>query len=235
MDCFERSDDISVPNKNIDCDNNELVHPKREAEHIRLYAALRGKPIADQDELIEAFFDYNDASSYAGFKSMPNRHRNLRAFVQREDVRFITLRRRDVASTSASFMRAADSGTWRRQGEAVGGRWIFDRDNDAARVARNVRYIFDSHVQLAAIPGAFHLFYEDMCNPDGQTPALDAMDEFFEAPSRFENPRPPTSAEEYVGNWQEFRAYVECIWEDAIRKLREQSTRHGDRPGDTSS
>ncbi len=209
MESLEKHADIMVPNKNIKCEDNELVHPKRLAEQMKQYAELCKKPIKTIPELIIAFYTLNKDQPYVGFKTMPNRHKDLARFTASKDIQFITLRRRDIASTCVSFLRASESGSWRRHGEEREDMWTFDPEKDAQRVASNVRYIFQSYKQLAEIKGAIHLYYEQLCDPDYHSPELD---KYFERPIRMENPRPPTSGSKYVTNWDDFSKFVDKVW-----------------------
>ena len=212
MESLARYDDIAVPAKNIDCEDNELVHPRRVADHLKHYSALCKTDIRDQNELIESFFKFNESSAYAGFKSMPNRHNANETFLKSGDTQIITLRRRDIASTSASFLRATDTGSWRRHGEnrdKSGPHLRFNAKRHADRIAKNVAYIFQSHRQLAGFLGAIHLYYEDLCDPEYSNKQLD---DYFGRPIRLENPKPPTTGSSYLTNWEEFSRFVDNAW-----------------------
>jgi hypothetical protein len=206
MNVLERFPDIAVPNKNIPCVDNELVHPKRVREHLQRYAALCGKPIATPEQLIDCFYAYNAAFAYAGFKTMPNRHKHLGAFVARPDIRFITLVRRDIASTVASFLLAMKTDSWRRFGEPQQATWKFVAAQDGPPVRNNLAYVLHSLAQLSRVPNAIRLTYEELCDPRFQSPPLDA---FFGRPIKLDDPKPPTSASAYVENWDEFRAFID--------------------------
>lgn len=221
MEALERCDDIAIPSKNITCEDNELVHPKRIAEHIKRYSELCNKTITNQQGLIHAFFELNDAFAYAGFKSMPNRHPDYANFIKSKDLQFITLRRRDIASTAASFLRAGDSGSWRRHGEPREESWTFDMNRHAERVKGNVAYIFQSHALMSRIDGAIHLYYEDLCQPDYSSARLD---KYFNRPIRLENPRPPTSGSQYMENWELFSGFVDEVWRLCKRAARKRKS-----------
>ncbi len=216
MDRLERYPDIVVPSKNIACIDQELVHPARLQAQAAAYAKLCGKAIATPEQLIDCFFDFNGAAAFAGFKTMPNRHKDLDRFVARPDIQFVTLSRRDVASTVSSFLVAMATDSWRRHGEPQNARWKFEPQRDATAVVSNLRYVVRSEAQLARVRSPIALVYEDLCDPGFSSPALD---EFFGRPIRLDDPRPPTSGETYVANWQEFRAFVD----DAREKLRAES------------
>ena len=207
MDHLARYSDVALPGKNIDCVDQELVHPARIAAHAAAYAKLAATAITTVDELIDAFFAHNACAAYAGFKTMPNRHKVLDRFVSRPDIQFITLARRDVASTVASFVVAMATDSWRRDGGPQTARWTFEPRRDAAGVAGNLRYVLKSAELLRRVPNAIALAYEDLCDPGFSDPGLDA---FFGRRIRLDHPQPPTSGESYVVNWPEFRAFVDA-------------------------
>jgi LPS sulfotransferase NodH len=203
-DHLARYPDVALPGKNIECVDQELVHPARVGEHAAAYAKLCGTAIATPEQLIEAFYALNREAAFAGFKTMPNRHPDFDRFASRADVQFITLSRRDIASTVASFLMAMATDSWRRRGGTQLARLRFDARRDAPAVAGNV---LKSAEQLRRVPRAIALAYEDLCNPAFRSPALDG---FFGRSIRLDAPRPPTSGETYVDNWPEFRAFIEA-------------------------
>src|SRR5690349_15432629 len=190
MDRLARYPDVALPGKNIDCVDQELVHPARIGAQAAAYARLCGTTIATVEELIDGFFVYNARAAYAGFKTMPNRHKNFERFVSASDVRFITLSRRDIASTVASFVVAMATDSWRRDGGAQNARWTFDPRRDGPAVIGNLRYVVKSAAQLERVPDAIALAYEDLCDPDFSDPALDAL---FGRPIRLGDAKPATS------------------------------------------
>lgn len=206
MDRLEQHPDIAVPNKNIACIDHELTHPARIQAHAAAYAELCGRAITTPEELIDCFFAFNSGAAFAGFKTMPNRHKDLGSFIARPDIQFVTLTRRDLASTVASFLMAMATESWRRSGEPQPARWKFDVQRDAPAVLGNLRYVVRSHAQMSQVPNAIALVYEDLCDPEFSSKELDA---FFGRPIRLDDPKPPTSAETYVANWREFRAFVD--------------------------
>jgi hypothetical protein len=206
MDRLARDSDIAVPGKNIACTDQELTHPERIQAHIAAYAALCGQKIDSQEQLINCFFDFNRDSAFAGFKTMPNRHKDFDGFVDRSDIQFVTLTRRDLASTVASFLMAIATQSWRRHGGPQTARWKFDPRRDAEAVLSNLRYIVRNQARLARVPNAIELAYEDLCDPGFSNRRLD---EFFGRSVRLDDARPPTSGETYVANWQEFCAFID--------------------------
>lgn len=205
MNFLAKFDDIALPCKDVDCVDNELLHPDRVAQYAVFYAQRCAMPVRTEDDLIDCFYRAHAASAYAGFKSMPNRHPDFAAFAARRDIRFITLVREDIVSTVASFMVAIDTGSWRRFGEPQAARWTFDAARDGQRVRGNLAYVLQSNAALRNIPGAVALTYEGLCDPAFSDAALD---EFFARRISIENPRPPTHGSSYVGNWDEFAAFV---------------------------
>ena len=98
--------DIAVPGKQIDCPDNELVHPKNINKNLAEYSRISGHELNDADGLIEAFYEVNAGSLFSGFKTMPHRHPDFEKFTNRDDITFITLIRMDVYSTIVSFRMA---------------------------------------------------------------------------------------------------------------------------------
>ncbi len=212
MNRLQRFDDIALPHRNIDCPNNELLHPRHIGNYIKEYSRLCKRSITTEDQLIQGFFEYNSDFPFAGFKSMPERHRNYKEFIARKDIRFIVLIRKDIGSTVASFIVAAAADSWERTGEAHPARWTF-RKQEAKRALGHLDYIHRSFVQLSRVPDAIRITYEDLCDPGFSCPALD---EYFGRPVRIDDPKPPTSARDYVTNWEEFEAFIK----KAYRHLR---------------
>jgi len=202
MEALERFPDIALPKKQIDCIDSELLRPGGFGEHCSAYAALTDAWVIGQDGLIDTFFWYSAAASFAGFKSMPHRHENYEDFLRRPDIRFITLERADTASTVASFLLAMRSGTWRRHGTSPPQRWTF-RAEDSGDVQAVLARLLDNRAALARVPNAIRLTYEELCSDNFASPELD---DFFERPIRFCNPRPPVSGAAYTGNWDDFLA-----------------------------
>ncbi|MDQ2962819.1 MAG: hypothetical protein M3R31_06615 [Pseudomonadota bacterium] len=206
MDRLAQYPDIAVPSKNIACIDHELTHPARIQAHAAAYAQLCGRSVTTPEQLIDCFFEFNRGAAFAGFKTMPNRHKDLGALVSRPDIQFITLTRLDLASTVASFLMAMTTESWRRSGGPQTARWKFDFQRDAPAVLGNLRYVVRSHAQLSQVPHAIALVYEDLCDP---TFSSKEPDTFFGRGIRLDDPQPPTSAETYVANWQEFRTFVD--------------------------
>ena len=208
MNALEAHSDIALPSKNISCVDNELVHPKVIRHYMQEYSKLADRLISTSHELIECFYALNQNTAYAGFKSMPNRHQDFAWLTQRRDITFITLSRRDLASTVASFMLAMSTGSWRRNGEAQPYIWRFDQDRHGAAIRGNVSYILNSQAMLESISAAIKLEYEDLCDPAFKSNALDA---FFGRSIRLKQPKPPTQAKSYVENWHEFSDFIQRI------------------------
>lgn len=204
MDRISELESVAVPNKDIDCRDNELVHPEHFKQYAAAYAAITGRDISTVPELIRAFYAYHEDADFAGFKSMINRHPYPRAFIRHSGIQFITLLRRDVPSTIASFMAAKEKHTWRRNGGTPSQKWTFD-SSDTRYLDSNISYVVQSNRILEQIPGAISLWYEECCRPDFENTRLDS---YFRAHIAFRQPKPPTNAAEYVTNWDEFVNYV---------------------------
>lgn len=205
IDALARFDDIAVPSKQIDCIDNEIFHPKLVNKYAQEYQELSGIPVRDELSLIEAFYKSNAEFSYAGFKSMPNRHQCLPQIAATGDTKIITLSRDDIASTVASFIVAIDRNTWRRQGGKQKFRFVFGskyRD----RAISHLSYIIDSQNFFDSLPNSINLRFEDLCRTDFVN---EELNEFFQRPINLDKPRPPVSAKTYVNNWDEFSAFIE--------------------------
>jgi hypothetical protein len=204
MNVLQAHSDILVPNKQVDCVDNELVHPDFMDDYVGYYARACGRPVADEPALIDAFFETASGFAFAGFKSMPDRHTDIDAFVGRSDIRFIVLKRLDVASTVASFITAIDEGCWRREGGPQPHQWHFG-DGHHERIRGHLKYLTACFACMDRIPGAIRLSYEEVCGPGFSSRELDA---FFGRPVAIPDPQPPVSGEDYVENWGEFRSFV---------------------------
>jgi len=205
MDALARFDDIVVPSKQIDCVDNEIFHPQRIRQYAYTYQQLSGIPVRDELSLMEAFYQSNQDAGFAGFKSMPNRHRSLMEVATSGKTKIITLTREDVASTVASFIMAIDADTWRRQGGAQPNRFRFTALYHE-RAFSHLAYIKQSIDFLHSLPNAIHVSFEDLCRPDFSHKGLD---EYFRRRIALDNPMPPTSGAEYVDNWDEFVTFIE--------------------------
>ncbi|MCP5151299.1 MAG: hypothetical protein H6983_16075 [Ectothiorhodospiraceae bacterium] len=215
MDAIAAGDDVTVPGDLIDCRDHELVNPEHLERHRVALERVVGHAVDGPAAMIDAFLEATRDRPIAGFKSMPNRHDDLQALVERPGLRIVTLRRRDLASTVASFMRAQATGQWRREGGRPPTDWRFG-DADIPAVRANVAYVVQAQATLSRIPGAIHVEYEALCAPDFACPALDAL---FGRHIALDDPRPPTSARDYVGNWEPFRRLVEATARQVRRRL----------------
>lgn len=204
IDSLALHDDIAVPNKQIDCPDNELLNPASIQQIIKAYRQLSGRAITDEMALIEAFYQTNEGVRFIGFKSMPNRHRQLAQLISQDNMQVITLVRRDLASTIASFIIAIDAGTWRREGGEQPHRFVFGPSYEK-RAVGHLTYILSSVSRLRAIPNAIHLSFEDLCDP---AYCNQALNDYFERSIGLVNPSPPLSGSRYVENWDEFQRFI---------------------------
>jgi hypothetical protein len=205
MNVIADSEDVAVPNKNIDCPNNELVQHRFVKKYRQQYAELSQKPIKTNRELIEQFFRYNYHYTYVGFKTMPLRHKDDPGFLLQDDIQFIVLARNDIASTVASFLHARKANTWDRTGGSYQAKLkigLFDK----FLIWGNVRYIRNSLAMIEKINNPIQISYESLCSPNFQN---DELNEFFNRTIRLSNPLKPTSGEDYVENWEGFKRFVE--------------------------
>lgn len=205
MDAFASEPDIVLPRKQINCSDDELIRRNGFQAHVRQFRKLTGAVISRRHELIDLFFHYNRGAAFAGFKSMPHRHPDYPGFASRRDIQFITLYRRDLASTVSSFMLALQKGTWRRSGGNTGATWRFDHTNKrpALAILRNLRA---NQRKLKMIEQPIDLVFEDLCKPGFDDPRLN---EFFGRKIAIADPRAPLTGEHYTENWSEFLAFVE--------------------------
>ncbi|MHC4340992.1 MAG: hypothetical protein ACYSX0_12370 [Planctomycetota bacterium] len=204
MKALQAHSDILVPNRQVDCVDNELVHPDYMDRYVGYYARACSRPVAGEAALIDAFFETASGFAFAGFKSMPDRHADIDAFIGRTDIRFIVLERLDIASTIASFITAIDEGCWRREGGPQPHRWHFDPEHHE-RIRGHLKYLTACFACMDRIPDAIRLTYEEICEPGFSNRELD---EFFERSIAIPDPQPPLSGEDYVKNWDEFRSFV---------------------------
>lgn len=209
MDAIAGGADVAVPARQLpDCRDHELLHPRSARAYARTLAALTGRSIRTPDALMEAFFELNGDRAFAGFKSMPNRHADFEQLTSRRDLCIVTLVRRDLVATAASFLLAMTRGTWRREGGPPALRLRLD-DAGRSLVRDNLAYLRRSLQQLDAVPRAIRVDYEDLCSPDFVSPELDA---FFGRPIRLTRPLGATRAEDYVEDFDGFRAFVGKCW-----------------------
>ena len=199
--------DIVTPDKLTESPDNELLHPEWVGRYVKFFQQYSQVPISNELQLIQAFFAGGQTmgAKYIGFKSMPNRHRQLHALTAHPDIQIITLVRRDVPSTVASFLMAMRRGTWRRNGEKQQHKLVFDKSLEQQALG-NLQYVLQSERQLTSVQNAIHLNFEDLCQDNYCHPQLDA---FFERPVKLISPKKPVSAQSYVENWPEFNAFIE--------------------------
>ncbi len=204
MDALAVHDDIAVPGKQVDSHDHEILRLRNPVRYWRSYAALSGLPVTDELSLVRAFYHSNSGAQFAGFKTMPNRHRFLRQLFDEHGMQMICIYRRDVASTIASFIAAKDAGSWRRSGEPQPHRVRF-RGHLVARADAHLNYPAKGIELFSHLPGAIKLAFEDLCEPDFADVALER---YFERPVRLLSPRPPVNGSSYVENWPQLVRHV---------------------------
>ena len=209
--------DIALPSRDVSGWAEELLNPSFVGRYARRYAALTGRIIGHQDQLIDAFFAHHDAPpiggttsrcNFVGFKLLPKQHWRFDELCQRGDLLFIVLGRRDAVSLLASMAVADRRNHWPRDGGPSPVRWRFGR-SEHALVADKAREVGAALRALERVPAAVRISYETMCAPDFRCPALDAL---FDAPGqpsvRLHDPKPATDARRYVEHWAEFEAFA---------------------------
>lgn len=204
-------DGVATPSSNVDSKDNELIHHQTRPS----YEQMAGRKFPRSAELIEYFFQQNQSAPYVGFKSMPRRHLDAPSFLQRTDVQFISLDRRDVAATVASFLAAMKHHTWRRDGGVPAQRLDFE-SSDRRWLTNNVQYVLTTRLALIDLPGPIALYYEDLCQPGFVSPQLDA---YFAQPVPLHGARPATRCSDYVENHEQFTELVASLWRGMCRQL----------------
>jgi len=208
MQALRAFQDIATPSKDLDCADDELLHPDHMAGYAREYERLTASPIRTPNQLLRAFFRFNAGFAYAGFKSMPNRHYRFEEFVHQSGLTFITLIRADIHSTVASFLTAIQTGCWRRDGGEQPLVWRFDRARHGPLATSNLAYVLESQRLISGIPNAIHLSYEELCMANFHSFELDR---FFGRHIALANPQPSTHASAYLSNWDEYLEFIQQI------------------------
>ena len=219
MRVLETHADIMVPNKDLDCPNNELLLPKRLQQYISQYASICNRPITTGNQLIEAFFDRHHEQSFVGFKSMCEYHGDLSRFVRRGDIQYITLIREDVVSTVASSLAAQARNNWKRHGGVPDFRLRY-RPVMNDYIDLTVHNIYKCHLVVASLSDAIHLEYESLCMPGF---VHQGLQQFFGRPVALASPSAPTKGQDYVDNWQQLNDFVQQRW----AFYRQRAQRHG--------
>ncbi|HEX2880148.1 MAG TPA: hypothetical protein VHO25_11520 [Polyangiaceae bacterium] len=195
---------VVVPASNVPSPDNELIHHNTQPA----YEKLAGRKFANPRELMEFFFSLNRHAAFAGFKSMPRRHPDYSGFVRHSGLQFITLDRRDIFATAASFMAAIKHRTWRRHGGVPAQKLVYE-PSDERQLQVNLGYMAKGRLALLEPPNAIALYYEDLCRPGFSSAPLN---EFFQQTVQLQGAKPPTRTSDYVENDEEFRAAVEKAW-----------------------
>lgn len=207
--------DVVVPSKNVPSPDNELIHHNTQPG----YEKLAGRKFANTNQLVDFFYHVNREAKFAGFKSMPRRHHpDYSGFAQRADVQFITLDRRDIFATAASFLTAIKHRTWRRQGGVPPQKLLYE-PTDERQLQINLGYMARGRLALLEPRNAIALYYEDLCRPGFSSAELN---EYFEQPVALEGAKPPTQTSEYVENDSEFRAAVEHAWNSIRSRMTDE-------------
>ena len=204
MQSLEAFSDVMVPNKQLPCFDNELINPREVQRISTYYQRLYSQKITNDLRLTDAFFSAGASGGFVGYKSMPHRHGSVPELMKIFGIQFITLYRRDIAATIASFIIAKKYDEWRRAGEEQKRRLVFDADLHDD-VMLHVNYIARTHTRMREIPDAIEVYYEDMCTEDFDNPALN---NYFGRRVELKAPKPPISVSQYVTNWQAYTEFV---------------------------
>ena len=205
MNTLAKYPDVAVPNKQIDCIDNEILHPNFVNSYIPFYQQFSQVPISNEVEFINCFYQSNKTSTYAGFKSMPERHKQFQAIINSSHIQIITLIRRDIASTIASFIMAIDKKTWRRNGGKQSYSFTFS-DQYKPRVLSHLKYIVNSRNKLKQFTNAISLEYEDLCQNDFEKQNLN---QYFDREIKLSQPKPPVNAKNHVKTWNDFQQFIQ--------------------------
>jgi hypothetical protein len=214
MEALAAHDDIAVPSKQINCPSNEIYRVINPEHYWPAYEELAGMPVTGELSLALAFYSSNEPSAYAGFKTMPNRHRQLGRLIAENEVQVISLSRRDLPATIASFIAARELKSWARSGEPQNYRFRFSAAIEP-RIDTHLTYILKSLRLLATLRGAITIEFEQLCTDTFFDRQLNA---YFDRAIRLQDPRPPIEASSYVENWPAFARYIQRRAEEYWRQ-----------------
>ena len=221
MQSLESFADIMVPNKQVPCIDNELVNPRQVQRLSAHFQKSYSHPINNDLRLTDAYFSAKPTDGYIGYKTMPYRHGSLAQLGKTFGIQFITLYRRDIAATVASFMVAKQYNEWRRSGGEQTRQIVFDA-NLHDRVLYHLNYVVKNQARMLKVPGAIEVFYEDMCTEDFEHRALN---DYFARRIRLLDPKPPIKVSQYVANWQAYTNFVNLNYKRMFEQLRGRAPR----------
>jgi hypothetical protein len=188
-----------------------VIKPGRYWQAYEKFAAM---PVTDELSLALAFYSSNESSAYAGFKTMPNRHRQLGRMIAENEIQVINLFRRDLPATIASFIAARDVKSWDRRGEPQDYRFHFSAAIEP-RIDMHLAYILKSLRLLATLRGAITIEFEQLCTDTFSDRQLNT---YFDRAIRLQDPRPPIETSSYVENWPAFAQYIQRRAEEYWRQ-----------------
>lgn len=208
---LEKLPGLITPANSTEVGQTELLNPTFRADFFSIYSGLCGRNLKSERELISEFYRQNQSARFVGFKGLYSQLSSFKSLLLMQDVTFVVLLRRDIASTIASFMVAMDRGCWGRKGNSHKSAWSFHpkRYHELNRLVV-AHYVAIS--SLLRVPRSIVLHYEELCCEGFSDSRLES---FFESKVRFLNPRPPVSGASYVANWIEFKSCVEECWAEA--------------------
>lgn len=207
MEALQKHADIAVPNKDFHCPSNALLHAASMPKALAYYETHVGELLHTPKQLVDAFFA-SHPHGYAGFKSFPHHHADLKQLSATPEIQMITLLRLDFACAVASFImgKLAFDQVMRKGGPQTM-RWYFEPALYADSVKKAIRVMVNDYRVVLDTPQAISVSYEQLCQPDYCHPA---MRDWFHRSIRIDQPQPPTHAGDYIENWKEFSAFVKA-------------------------
>lgn len=199
MRAFSAHRDIAVPGG-----NGELLNPRLRKEFADFVARKTGLAPDSPHALLEQFFAAGESAAYAGFKLIPLQYHEFDGLLQRTDIQFIVLTRKDLPSLVASWFIAKRFDTFRLGSRAVVKQITFGSEWQAD-LRRHIKTIVGNLDRIGRISGAIRVEYEDMCKPAF---ACTDLDSYFGRRIVLRDPRPATDARDYVRDWENFSQFV---------------------------
>lgn len=210
---LRRFDDIRIPSYGGGCDTAELIHPLYMPLFAATYSQADIDRLPEKLELINDFYKYSDGKQFAGFKLLYSQLVEVESFLEREDVQFFVLLRKDIPSHMASQMMATDTGLWGRTGGPHTRSWNYapQRKPGLTAALLNLKKAFNT---FEGVKNAHVFYYEDLA---GEGFFFDELDAFFGRHICLDEPKSPTSGAQYVGNWNYFRDEVTALWDECCK------------------
>lgn len=215
MRALSTHDDIAIPTKNTGVPCNEILHPLYLPEMYATYSLLCGQDVSTKPDLVTCFYRFNAVEPFSGFKLLFCQSIDFQQFFNRTDITFVVLLRHDVSSTMASQMLASDTGIWDGRGGKHTRSWSYSSKREA-ELKQRVTAHYRAVTRLKAIPDSILIYYEDI-SAEGFSDSH--LTEFFGRDIRLQSPKMPTSGQQYVRNWDEFRYLADSMWAECCNTL----------------